>query len=150
NILESLFARLAELRATSEEIDVLRRLNNEPDEDDSSDIYDFYEFHYNIIDLAGNRTIQLDARIVASILESVFRRTRTDAQEFVGILKEACHMHDQLLDAFEARDGDAAQRIWAEHLGTSASQFMRDFQPDDTLDLLSSQPHDAFRSPRPF
>lgn len=124
--IESLAAELATNRMTDDDREQLRTLHEKMRShfhDPSPDKY--FEcnrkIHDAVVDYARNPILQEQRGKLAQQAARVrfFALTNSARRE------EAMQEHEQLMQAFEKRDADAARRIWRKHLIGSGEQMIR-------------------------
>ena len=111
SILEGYAARKAAIRITDEDIDKMEKLNNElrrcyQDADVSAMIPVHNEFHETFVQACGNeRLSNLVRMLVAQFQRFRIALSHTDAVE------DSLSLHEQIIDAFRARDGERAAEL---------------------------------------
>jgi len=124
--LEGVAARLAARKATAEQLGHLREaLARQSAGLATSDVDEYtaaaLAFHRGIAEAAGSRTI-------AQLLDSVYGRMqamRVQLKYFPTKLPESFNDHDRILQALEARDAEAAERLARSHIETLRRELER-------------------------
>jgi DNA-binding FadR family transcriptional regulator len=77
-------------------------------------------FHEQVVELSGNRTLTLLARVTMEIMAAHHKATLDTLNHSQRVLQTADWHHAQLLDLLEAGDADAAAELWQRHLREAA------------------------------
>ena len=132
-------ARLVAVRGDPADIDVLERLV-EAEEASIHDRVAFraaaLRFHRALVQLSGNNTLITFAAMIDGIIERHADRYQTRTGRYrQGPERHA--EHRQFLDVLRSGDGEASERLWAEHLENARLVLMREGGAGTVVDLLA-------------
>lgn len=99
-----------------------------------------HAFHNALLDMCGNRTLELLSRMVDLILEEADLRhvtdRATDENEAIAA-KRASRTHLQIVELMEAGEIGAADNLWRSHLNDAAVWVMDHTSAETVLEFLS-------------
>jgi len=114
DVLECALARLAARRATSEQIDALRR-NVEDMRQHAQSLALYLEadvsFHMTLAAAAHNRVLLRSTYAIRSLLRHELERSLERELKEEGAIQKGLEYHELLVDAIAARDPDGAERL---------------------------------------
>ncbi|MDT7675050.1 MAG: hypothetical protein QOD82_2952 [Pseudonocardiales bacterium] len=97
------------------------------------------EFHIKLIELTGNRSLVLFARLISGLLDGAMerhdaeRRKQRIPSQASGLIEE----HSRIVDLIEAGASREAARHWREHLEAVHRQLRKSINTDLVLDIES-------------
>jgi DNA-binding FadR family transcriptional regulator len=97
-------------------------------------------FHAGLIELSGNKTLAVLARLLLEIVETHNRATidRLKSQA-PKVLRAASDWHGKLVDLIVAGDADAAETCWREHVEHAAQTALDRLGHATVVDILDSR-----------
>lgn len=132
-------ARLVAARGDRADLELLERLV----EDEEASMHDRVAFrsaalgfHRALVQLSGNNTLITFAAMIHGIIE----RHADRYQAVTGRYRQGPERHAEhrvFLDVLRSGDGDAAERMWAEHLENARGVLMREGGAGTVVDLLA-------------
>jgi DNA-binding FadR family transcriptional regulator len=140
-IIEGPAAGILAARRSREDVAALRALNDSAG--DATDLVSMLErhhaFHNALIELVGNKTLALLARIIDEILDAadfqhVEVRIGDESEARAG--KRAQRTHVRLVELIEAGDVAGADKIWHKHLTEAAQHVMSATSATAVLDVI--------------
>lgn len=143
-LIEPPAARLVAERNSEVAVPILRRFI----EDEMSLMTDRFavtikiaEFHRLLMELSGNKTLNVFSQALRGLVEghlALAQRRRPDADsEFSQKqLRFGLKSHSKLVDLIEAKDGDAAEAHWKEHMEAAGRVWLSQVGPASLVDLL--------------
>ena len=74
-------------------------------------------FHSLIIESSGNATLKALGGLLSALLTEQYAETLADSDDRIApaVIESSLVWYEQLVDAIEAGDGDAAEQIWRRH-----------------------------------
>ena len=141
NSIEPPCAALLARKRTQADLERLREAHDAASkvvDDTNTLVWVHSEFHRVMIDLAGNQTMSVLSAMVRHIIDrATFRQVRPGAGSGdIRSLSNAFKAHELLIECVEARDADAAEALWSEHLADADPCTLGDTTPRTVLDLL--------------
>jgi len=127
SLLEGLVAREAAIKASDEDIDVLRRLTDQIvkayEEDRRGDVVHYgSEFHHYLYRISGNRTA---TKILNQLQDHISRYRRIGPIKHSERSKKAAEEHKEMFEAIVRRDPDLVERLMREHILNSMKAAVR-------------------------
>lgn len=134
--IEKISVRLAALRATPDEIDILRGIIDQQKVSSSVNDLDRFnaldaEFHLTLAKLGRNN-------VLAKFLETVrdmLQRFVSEVNPLPGAMKKAIKYHTKITDCIADRDLEAAEKSMVEHLYSVVNTIRKNLKTD--LDLVT-------------
>ena len=83
------------------------------------------EFHERVVELAGNRTLGLVARLLGHLVAEHNQSTMMRHRRPDRVASKGLHEHAQLIHHIEAGDADAAERAWRQHMVMATAATLR-------------------------
>ncbi|MDF2962093.1 MAG: hypothetical protein K0S39_3828 [Paenibacillus sp.] len=131
--LEGVAARLAAIKISDEEIEIMRehmaKINKATQEDNSELLFELNEaFHNMILDIAQNDYIVQQISAVRAYDRVVRKQALSDTQE----LDRAYHEHYLVFEKIMQRDPDGAEEAMRNHIRRTASFVMENNKQQDS------------------
>jgi DNA-binding FadR family transcriptional regulator len=142
-VIEPPCAGLLAGRRTTDDLRRLRAAVDEADvviDDPHLSIRLQQRFHSLVVDLAGNKTIEVFVAMLADIIDTAtFSKIARDAgTPNERAAQHAGHRsHRRLLDHIEAKDAAAAERLWRKHIVETSAYLLNDRTASAAVELLT-------------
>lgn len=137
-------ARLVAERNSRTAVPVLRRIIDEElklvlDQHGAAGV--IVEFHTRMIELAGNKTLEMISHALRGLVEAHLRLAQRNlpshsAEASERTMRVGFRSHSRLVDLIEARDGLGAEEHWRKHMITAGKAWLNQVGPNSVVDLL--------------
>ncbi|MCU1514374.1 MAG: GntR domain protein [Microbacteriaceae bacterium] len=139
-IMEPPAAGILARRRDPADIAALRAIVDEEAEH-GRDIHWYEPFHIKVVELTGNLTLALFARMTGHLLQLAKARYISHADEAglpdgTTMVVLAERSHRKLLDFIEAGDAEGAEEFWARHLEAASERLLSSWPDAKVIELL--------------
>jgi GntR family transcriptional repressor for pyruvate dehydrogenase complex len=119
-----------------------RLLAEEPTHESERELLWYDPFHVAVVELTGNLTLTLFARMTGYIMQVAKAKYLAHADELgteegIEAVKLAEKSHQRLIDYIKAGDGAGAEDFWARHLAAASDRLLTTMPETRAIDLLS-------------
>ena len=99
------------------------------------------DFHTRLIELAGNKTLEMMSQALRGLVESHLLLAQRNMPEISPEqtekdLRYGFRSHQKLVDLIEARNGQGAEEHWRSHMILAGKVWLRRVGPNSVVDLL--------------
>ena len=99
-----------------------------------------HQFHALVVELAGNRALEMLTRVVDSVLDlanAQHAEGRLGTPRMRRSFEIVQESHTKLVDLIEKGDADAAEALWRTHLDAAAAIVLDDLGAKSLVELLT-------------
>jgi DNA-binding FadR family transcriptional regulator len=99
------------------------------------------EFHRLLLELSGNKTLNVFSQALRGLVDghlslSSQNRAEVDPDFSQRQIRFGLKSHSRLVDLIEAKDGDAAEAHWKQHMVSAGRVWLSKVGPNSLVDLL--------------